>query len=160
MNCIAIPVLATAPFVILLAAILIISQIFLSKNPRRYLGIILPILTFAASIAICLYFVLSVPVGKLYTITLTNGEMHTFSTIEEMEEYKGTVDPQTIQSEESISDDAESPSAATYLQPILRLGAGINIITVVLLLIYRSNRHIRRLKQDTDIQKMTIQELK
>ena len=100
---------------------------------------------------------MTIPVGQLYTITTVNGESYSFKSIEETEEYKNTLDKNDIVAEEITNDSGENVSA--ILISVLRLGGGINIITLILLLIYRSKRYVRRVSQIADIQKMTIQDI-
>ena len=145
------------PIIVPIIIAVIGIQVVLSKQPRRYLGLILPSLSFLISIFFCIYFVVTIPVGQLYTITTVNGESHSFKSIEQMEEYKNTLDENDIVAEEITNDSGENASA--ILISVLRLGGGINIITLILLLIYRSKRYVRRDNQKADIQKMTIQDI-
>lgn len=145
------------PIIVPIIIAVIGIQVVLSKQPRRYLGLILPSLSFLISVFLCVYFVVTIPVGQLYTITTVNGESYYFDTVEEMEEYKNTLDENDIVAEEITNDSGENASA--ILISVLRLGGGINIITLILLLIYRSKRYVRRDNQKADIQKMTIQDI-
>lgn len=147
------------PFIVIIIIVLTCLQFILSRQPKKILGLILPLLSFLISIIICICFSFSITNEKQYTITLNNGDYYSFTTVEEFENFKDTLSSDDIASENLVTNGGENVSPITYFLSILKLGAGVNLITVVMLLIYASQAHIRKNRQNLDIQKMIIQDI-
>lgn len=147
------------PFIAITIITLICLQFILSRQPKKFLGLILPLLSFLMSIIICICFSFSIINEKEYTITLNNGDYYSFTTIEEFENFKDTLSPDDIASENLLTNGGENVSSSVYIFSIIKLGAGVNVITLIMLLIYASQSRIRKDRQNADIQKMIIQDV-
>ena len=147
------------PFIAIIIIAVVYLQFILSRQPKKFLGLMLPLLSFLMSIVVCICFSFSVNHEKEYTITLHNGDYYSFTTVEEFENFKDTLFPDDIASENLVTNGGKNASPATYFLSVLKLGAGVNLMTAVLLLIYVSQSRIRKNRQNLDIQKTIIQDV-
>ena len=146
------------PVILPIGVAVIIMQFFLSKKANKIFGLILPVASLVFSIIICLWFLMFGMVGTQYRISTTDGNVHTFLSVAEANEFKETIDPNTIISDERITDGSEKSTFSSIVLPAIRLFTGVNLITLILLLIYHHNRKYRRNSQLQEIQKMSIKD--
>ena len=121
------------PIISPIGVAVIIMQIFLSKKVNKFLGLTLPAASLAFSIIICIWFLMFGMVGTQSRISTTDGNVHKFVSVSEANEFKETINPNTIVSDELITDGSEKPTFSTVALPAIRLFTGVNLITLILL---------------------------
>lgn len=125
---------------IFLVAAIVVLQIYLAKKKNKWLGLILPLITFSISLMALL------GVATFYQIGSVRIESQTITE-------DGVVTKQISESPVEIdtSEVMQSVFIAVYIFVLY------NIPTIILLLIYKDGR--KKLKKEIELEKMNIQDL-
>jgi hypothetical protein len=121
--------IGTLLFLLVVAAGAIVLQVFLSKKESKWLGLILPVISFGISLIVLLGF-------PLFAVYSTEVSMN------------GAVVEQAVSQTDGLS---------TIIGAVVYLFVLYNIPTAVLLAIYAACRGKR--KQQRDLEKMSVQDL-
>ncbi|MDO4173127.1 MAG: hypothetical protein Q4D42_00055 [Eubacteriales bacterium] len=127
------------PMIIPACLAVILLQALLSQRENQYWGLILPIVVFAATVVLCVWFFLFGRVSWQCTIETADGQIYTFTEQAEADAFKQTLEEDEIVAE-TVVQPAKDANTMTYAIYALRLFFCINIITVILLLIYWRER--------------------
>lgn len=125
---------------IFLVAVIVVLQIYLAKKKNKWLGLILPFLTFSISLMALL------GVATFYQIGTVAIESQT---VTEDGVITNQISEQPIQIDNS--EKMQSISIAVYIFVLY------NIPTIILLLIYKDGR--KKLRKEIELEKMSIQDL-
>ena len=125
---------------IFLVAVIVVLQSYLAKKKNKWLGLILPFLTFSISLMALLGVATSYQIGTvaIESQTVTEGGVIT-----------NQISEQPIQIDNS--EKMQSISIAVYIFVLY------NIPTIILLLIYKDGR--KKLRKEIELEKMSIQDL-
>lgn len=147
------------PLVFPAAAAVIVFQIFLSKRPSRWMKLILPAVWVLFSVIVCIWFVLSVTaqIKEPYHISTSDGQTYGFETEAEAAAFIDTRPEQNIESYTHITQKTIYPSGLMLGTAILFLG--LNIVTLILLLISRHYRTFRESRMKHELISMQVQDL-
>lgn len=132
--------------VILIVAVVIVVDLqrYLSKKPNRWLGLILPAVSFVFSIGFCI-FVLFGAIGEKHMVNMADGSSYSFETQQQTDAFLSTVDSQDILDVFHIS--AVQPKVMGVVIPSpVGLFLSLNIITLLFLMIYFRYKRYRRLR--------------
>lgn len=148
-----------SPLVFPAAAAVIVFQIFLSKRPSRWMKLILPAVWVLFSVIVCIWFVLSVTaqIKEPYLVSTSDDQTYSFATEAEAAEFMDTRPKQNIESYTHITQKTIYPSGLMLGTAILFLG--LNIVTLILLLISRHYRTFRESRMKHELISMQVQDL-
>lgn len=151
MNNLSVNLIISILFLVIIIAVVIFTQIKLSRNKNKYLGLILPLLAFSFSILA----IVGIVSFTVTTISTTDSVM-----VSEIDEQSGEI----IKDSEEIIETPEESIEVTEVDPypygflnLIFIFLVTNVPTVILGGIYVSEKN--KIKVRNDIEKMKISDL-